>query len=308
MIKKIVFFVVCIFVISAIPLVSQESSSFSCGFQPMFQYRKTRIGEYVFTKLGKSTALLSDLQWKLSHVFLAGGSLQISKNKYTASLCGLAAFPGKSGSMTDADFYTDDPLPSLFSSHSSSITRLLDFCATLAYEPIQAEKISIQCFTSLQYAETSASAYGGYQINNLNQKTAYFSGKVISYTQYLLFAWLGSHWKVYPIKPLCINFSMAYAPYCFAKGWDVHHLRSIEFLDRMNAFYALKGGISLSLSTTKALSLGIGTEGLFLPVVKGVTGSKNEGELVFLEKTHVLGGTSISEARFYAALSYIFTK
>ena len=52
--------------------------------------------------------------------------------------------------------------------------------------------------------------------------------------------------------------------------------------------------------------MNVGGEGVFLPLIKGVTGTKQEGGNAFFEQSGYLGGTSLSEARFTASLSYVF--
>lgn len=310
MTKTTVFLVVCVLMFFGSLLCAQEAESFSFEVQPIFQYRKSTIGEYVFTKEWDGTALLSDLQWTLSHIFLGGAGLSFEKDRFNASLSVLYGFPGPAGSMTDSDFYTSSPSPSLFSSHDASITALLDVDVSAGFDVVKAEKVTIECFASVQYNETGATSYNGYQVNYLYTVPVVqdFSGQIISYTQYLLFSWIGSVWKIKPVNPLLFTFSMAYSPFCAAKGWDIHHLRHIEFLDSMKSFYALKGGISMSLYVTKALSISIGTEGVYLPVIKGITGLKEEGGNAFFEQNGYLGGTSLLEARFSASVSYNFTK
>lgn len=308
--RKITISILCMLLVYGTFLSAQETKSFSIEVQPIFQYRKSTIGEYVFIHGWEDISLLSDLQWKLSHIFLAGAGLNFSKDRFNASLSVLSGFPGAAGSMTDSDFYTSSPSPSLFSSHDASITALLDVCVSAGFDVVQAEKVTIQCFASVQYNETGATSYDGYQVNYLHTIPVVqdFTGQIISYTQYLLFSWIGSKWKIQPAQPLLITFSMAYAPFSIAKGWDIHHLRRLEFLDSMKSFYALKGGISITLSITKALSLSVGTEGLYLPLVKGITGVKEEGGNAFFEQNGYLGGTSLSEARFSASVSYTFAK
>ena len=116
----------------------------------------------------------------------------------------------------------------------------------------------------------------------------------------------GSDWRIQPPGPFVITASMAFSPFCFAKGWDIHHLRKVEFLDSMKSFYAFKGGVKAAINFTKSLSMNVGVEGVYLPLIKGVTGTKQEGGNAFFEQSGYLGGTSLSEARFTASLSYVF--
>jgi len=294
---------VIVFYVSA-----QDNKGFSLTVEPVFQYRKSTIGEYVFFEEFSGVKLLSDLQWSLDRILLAGFSVAYSKNGFTSSCTALYGFPGAAGTITDSDFYTSSPEPTLFSSHDAVITGLLDVFIAAGYDFVQDEKVTINCFTGVQYNETGASSYDGYLINRLYTVPVVqnFTGQIISYTQYLLFVWIGSDWRIHLPGPFVITASMAYSPFCFAKGWDIHHLRKVEFLDSMKSFYALKGGVKAALNFTKALSMNIGVEGVFLPLIKGVTGTKQEGGKAFFEQSGYLGGTSLSEARFTASLSYVF--
>ncbi len=307
--RKNIGFMVTVF-ISALLYAAESADTFSLEIQPLFQYRKTTIGEYVFTKEGETTTLLSDLNWSLQNIYLAGSAVSYSKNRFTAHLSVLLGIPSVSGTMSDSDFYTSSPEPSLFSYHDASIKALLDVNLNAGYEFVNDEKVSITGYTGFQYNETGATSYNGYFINYLYEIPVIqrMSGQMISYTQYLLFTWLGSVWKIRPSDSVLVTFSAAYSPFCFAKGWDIHHLRSVEFLDSMMSFYALKGGISLSLFVTKCLSLGIGVEGLYLPLCIGVTGMKEENGNAFFEQSGYAGGTRLSEARFSASVQYKFSK
>lgn len=289
---------------------TQTNKGFSLTVEPVFQYRKSTIGEYVFFEEESEVKLLSDLQWSLDRILLAGFSLAYEKNRFTSSCTALFGFPGSAGTMTDSDFYTSSPEPTLFSSHEAVITSLLDVFISTGYTIVQDEKVAINCFAAAHYNETGASSYDGYLINRLYTVPVVqnFTGQIISYTQYLLFAWIGSEWRIQPAEPFVVTLSMAYSPFCYAKGWDIHHLRKVEFLDSMKSFYSFKGGVKAALFFTKALSMNIGVEGIFLPLIKGVTGTKQEGGNAFFEQTGYLGGTSLSEARFTASVSYKFSR
>lgn len=305
---KIRLVITFLFLLCSAFLYADTGNGFSLEVRPVFQFRDSSIGEYVYIAHEESPTLLSDIQWSLDHYLLSGAFVSYRQERFSSSITALFGIPGSAGRMTDADFYTSSPEPTLFSSHDASIISLFDVSVSAGYDFVQDEKVRIECFTSLQYNETHASSYDGYLINNYGSTPVVqnFTGQIISYTQYLLFAWLGSNWYVTPSDSLTITLSMAYSPFCFAKGWDIHHLRDIEFLDSMKSFYALKGGISLAFFLTKKLSLNAGVEGVFLPKVLGLTGAKAKGDSSFFEQPGYLGGTSLSEARFSVSVCYTF--
>lgn len=308
--KRLLFILIFSFIVFY--LQGQDSKGFSFTIEPVFQYRKSTIGEYVFIDNSSSTkTLLSDLQWNLKHIFLTGAALSFEINSFNSSLTALFGFPGSTGIMTDSDFYTNSLDPTLYSAHEAVIDTLIDVSITAGYTIIQKEKIKLNLFTSCQYNKTSATGYNGFQIDNRGSdpiKYDFDGISVISYTQYLFFAWIGTQFVFQPLKPLVFTLTASYAPYCYAKGLDTHYLTEKQYLDTMQSFFALKGGFTTAFYITNSMSIKAGIEGLFLPVIQGPTGAKGKGEAAFVNQSGYLGGTSLSEVRFSASVVYAFSR
>lgn len=284
-----------------------DTPSFSLQIEPLFQYRKTSIGEYVFFDKSESITLLSELHWDLNSLFLFGSRINFFRNGFTSSASFLCDLPSMDGVMTDADYYTDSTDPTIFSVSTAYLQSLCDVYVSAGYDVVQDDRVTINLFGAFQYCETSLTSYDGYIIDYSSATPTSWNveGQAISYTQYLLFVWMGSVWTARIAKPLQVRFSMEYSPFCYARGWDIHHFRSVEFLDTMKAYLSFRGGIDLSFFFTKQFFLTLGASGTFLPTMVGETSTKEEGGAAFFQENGYYGGTSLQEARFTLSLSYM---
>lgn len=292
--------------------------SFDIILSPLFEYRNTRLGEYVvlpdiILDSGEKW-LLSELQWQSDFALDFGLKAELAfKN---ISFLGKVAFglPFEAGYMIDEDFIpNNEENPSLdmyfYSKSNIYLDQLYDFSFSILWTPsiFEKEKGAIALGSSIQFRGMQFTAKQGtqYEYNAEHEivEVQNLPGKSISYKQDMLIWWVDSVLFVPINKKIFLNFYFSYSPFWYGKGYDRHYFRGLDFLDIVKASDAYKFSLDF-LWRIKQDELSFSLSYLTVPKKTGPSSAKNSSSSDYVLSNDSLGGISLSE--FSASISYCF--
>ena len=291
---------------------------------PIFEYRNARLGEYVvipesFSYTGKDW-VLSDLQWQANTIFNLGAEAGLDFRNISFFTKALFGLPGEVGSMTDEDFilfhmaeYVDgQKLEYIYSKSNIRLDSFYNFLLGFSWKPrLSFEKNSFGLGTSFEWRSMQLTSTGGIQYMYLHDGTYVgemnLSGKGITYKQNMFLWWLDASFSLGLTKKLTADFIFSYSPFWYGEGYDRHHHRSLDFLDKVEGHTAYKLASHFMLQIREPVVLGLSINYLSIPMKVGSSASKKTWETQYRAFDSSLGGMSLSEFSTAVFLRYRFS-
>jgi|GEM_PF-1557834 outer membrane protease len=293
---------------------------------PIFEYRNARLGEYVvipesFSYTGKDW-VLSDLQWQANTIFNLGAEAGLDFRNISFFTKALFGLPGEVGSMTDEDFilfhmaeYVDgQKLEYIYSKSNIQLDSFYNFLLGFSWNPsLSFEKNSFGLGTSFEWRSIQLTSTGGIQYMYLHDGTDAYAGKIalsgkgITYKQNIFLWWLNASFPLGLTKKLTADFIFSYSPFWYGEGYDRHHHRSLDFLDKVEGHTAYKLASHFMLQIREPVVLGLSINYLSIPMKVGSSASKKTWETQYRAFDSSLGGMSLSEFSTAVFLRYRFS-
>jgi outer membrane protease len=293
---------------------------------PIFEYRNARLGEYVvipesFSYTGKDW-VLSDLQWQANTIFNLGAEAGLDFRNISFFTKALFGLPGEVGSMTDEDFilfhmaeYVDgQKLEYIYSKSNIRLDSFYNFLLGFSWKPrLSFEKNSFGLGTSFEWRSIQLTSTGGIQYMYLHDGTDAYAGKIalsgkgITYKQNIFLWWLNASFPLGLTKKLTADFIFSYSPFWYGEGYDRHHHRSLDFLDKVEGHTAYKLASHFMLQIREPVVLGLSINYLSIPMKVGSSASKKTWETQYRAFDSSLGGMSLSEFSTAVFLRYRFS-
>jgi len=293
---------------------------------PIFEYRNARLGEYVvipeiFLNTGKNW-ILSDLQWQANTIFNLGAEAGLDFRNISFFTKALFGLPGEVGSMTDEDFilfhmaeYVDgQKLEYIYSKSNIRLDSFYNFLLGFSWKPrLSFEKNSFGLGTSFEWRSIQLTSTGGIQYMYLHDGTDAYAGKIalsgkgITYKQNIFLWWLNASFPLGLTKKLTADFIFSYSPFWYGEGYDRHHHRSLDFLDKVEGHTAYKLASHFMLQIREPVVLGLSINYLSIPMKVGSSASKKTWETQYRAFDSSLGGMSLSEFSTAVFLRYRFS-
>jgi outer membrane protease len=133
------------------------------------------------------------------------------------------------------------------------------------------------------------------------------SGKGITYKQNIFLWWLNASFSLGLTKKLTADFIFSYSPFWYGEGYDRHHHRSLDFLDKVEGHTAYKLASHFMLQIREPVVLGLSINYLSIPMKVGSSASKKTWETQYRAFDSSLGGMSLSEFSTAVFLRYRFS-
>ena len=275
--KKVLMFAV-LFCLSNVFAGQISGSGFS--IEPFCGLRNGKIGEYVYARNSKDSSRyhLSYLEWETKPLFFAGLRGNKTWRGAEAGLYFKVYFPGECGTLEDSDWLQDygyntgnSSLKTNYSFHDNKLKKGYGTGGTFSTFLFRNEFLNILPAVAFDFESLSFTAYNGtafygngkdgnatsyYPFHSNNSTVINFDGKVITYTRYDLYAWLGLGIRAFPIERTVIGICGFISPYAFSYGIDHHILtgkKMKNFTDgyfsayKLNLFYLYKCSEKISV-------------------------------------------------------------
>jgi outer membrane protease len=217
---------------------------------------------------------LSQLLWDIYPLFYVGSSLDVSRVNpaggigFFSDLTLKFGIPGKTGSMEDRDWVSDEGYLTHFSVHQNSIqgSLLLDFSLGLSF-PVS-RRMLLKAYGALAYMSLSWNARNGYFQYAAREDNSYLPweaslpkiaafGSVINYTQKWLIITPGLSFSVSLFSFLGLELSFQISPFILCSARDEHIYRMVVFEDNTSGsiYYEPRGRLIFSPHKRIELSL-----------------------------------------------------
>lgn len=325
--KTALFF--CFFLLFFLRL-SHQAYSLDFYLSPIIEYRNARLGEYVvipeiFLNTGKNW-ILSDLQWQANTIFNLGAEAGLDFRNISFFTKALFGLPGEVGSMTDEDFilfhmeeYDGNDVKVkpeyIYSKSNIHLDSFYNFLLGFSWNPsLSFEKNSFGLGTSFEWRSMQLTSTGGIKYMYLhgdetdaNAEKIALSGKGITYKQNIFLWWLNASFSLGLTKKLTADFIFSYSPFWYGEGYDRHHHRSLDFLDKVEGHTAYKLASHFMLQIREPVVLGLSINYLSIPMKVGSSASKKTWETQYRAFDSRLGGMSLSEFSTAVFLRYRFS-
>ncbi len=259
-----------------------EQSLFSFSVSPKIGLMNGTISEFVIDPdCANTNNIESRLDWDIKNIPVISSDFELHLIRFIYTNFNFhAAVPKSSGYMQDYDWlnslydeWADDD-PTELTNYSISNNRLNSYYSfgfrVGGTIPLPL-KIRITPFISYEYEYLDMTGSDGYySYKDRNWKKIDLSGKVISYKQEYNAFLLGLDLQSESIPHTFIDAAFMIAPYTTSlKALDIHHVRSIGFLDDMPDSLMLKGNASLMYSFSKNHKLGLSGYIQYIPCTSG---------------------------------------
>ncbi len=309
--KKSIFFLILLTVFS---VGAENGSAWNFSLEPMLGIKNGLVQEYVFQKnCPYSDDTLSRLDWDMKNIWYMGLKATGGWNRITTSAYFTVAIPNNSGSMEDSDWQnvTATGLNAYqYKTNYSESDNYLNYNYSFGiqggytFKPLSF--LDLLPFIGLDYdcfkftAKDGDYWYGNYnstgkyyyQYKSSNSKSGSISGDVITYRRETYLTWVGLSGTFYLPNNFSILLEAKVAPYVYTWSEDNHLLRSINFVDICDDYFAAaKCGLGVSYKISKRNAISLNSSFLYIKEHRGSDYYKKENSATW-KTSSTEGGAS----------------
>jgi len=318
---KLYHFILLFFLITSAGLHSAENSGWQFSLEPLFGIKSGTIGEYVFLKDSSySSNKLSYLEWELKPRITAGTRINAGWNRIRGSVYITGTVPGNSGIMKDSDWLNSDctnaaayQYKTNYSESDNILKSNINTGIQAGYSFALSQKIDIFPFAAFDFeylqfdagegtywygndrASNSGSSADGlsgpyYPSSDTEHRTVRtMTGKVIRYTQYSSYTWLGVATIIRLPRKCNLTVTIQGSPFVYCQAQDDHYLTGKTYVDVMSGFFsAYRAAAALSYPVTERSQIILSGEYFLLNTITGKSYETDSGTVLLSSQQ---GGT-----------------